>query len=149
MTARHLLAIFCLAVLPPAAAAEHAVIDLRVSRLCPATDPDPKSLSANADTEPPAGGRNPRPLLKVKLNEPLEFQFILINNYPHGDKKNVAVRFFIVRQEKPRQKTVPDHEGSVAAGSFTMNFKPNCRVSATSLFHSQGGRFLPRPRRDR
>ena len=149
MTARHLLAIFCLAVLPPAAAAEHAVIDLRVSRLCPATDPDPKSLSANADTEPPAGGRNPRPLLKVKLNEPLEFQFILINNYPHGDKKNVAVRFFIVRAGKtsPENRARPRRQRRGRQLHHELQTKLPRR--AASLFHSQGGRFLPRPRRDR
>ncbi len=60
---------------------------------------------------------------------------MLTNNYPHGDKKNVSVRFFIVHQGKPRQKTVPDHEaGVVAAGRFNMNFKPNCRVGARVAF---------------
>src|SRR6266446_1518415 len=50
------------------------------------------SVIAHMDTEPPEGGRNPRPLLKVKIKEPLELQFVLTNDYPHGEKKNVTVR---------------------------------------------------------
>jgi hypothetical protein len=119
----------------PAARSEHATIDLRLIR--PTADARVASVetNANADVEPPAGGYTPRPLIKVKVNEPLVLQFFLTNNYPHGAHKDVSVRFFVVREEKARQKKVPDlTKGVVTEGHFKMNFKPKCRVGARVSF---------------
>jgi hypothetical protein len=101
----------------------------------PTTGADGDAVSAAADTEPPAGGRNPRPLAKVSVGEPLALQFVLTNTYPHGVKKDVTVRYFVVRQEKARQKAVPNPaKGAVVAGRFKMNFKPGCRVGSRVTF---------------
>ncbi len=103
--------IFALAVLtawPLAVRAEHADIDLRAIRVDPATGQDKEEVHASADREPPQGGRNPRPLLKVKVNEPLVLQFLFVNTYPHGEKKDVTVRYFVVPETKAGQKTLPD-----------------------------------------
>jgi hypothetical protein len=106
------------------ARAEHATIDLRI------ISPNDEK-AAIADQEPPLGGVIPRPLMKVRAGDPLVLQFILENIYPHGELKDVTVRYFIVRAEKAGQKEVPSlKNGVVTEGSFTLHFKPKCRVGA-------------------
>jgi hypothetical protein len=119
---------------PLAARAEHARIDLKVIHLDSQSDSG-EDVSATVDTDPPTGGRNPRPLAKATAGEPLALQFFLTNTYPHGVIKNVTVRYYVVREEKRGQKAVPDlKKGTVAGGQFTMNFKPNCRVGSRVNF---------------
>ncbi len=130
MKARLLLALLAAAAWQGAARAEHATIDLRAMRIDPATGQSAEEAAAHADQEPPPGGVNPRPLLKARANEPLVLQFILTNTYPHGDVKDVTVQYFVVREEKAGQKAVPDPAHAALKGSFTMNFKPKCRVGA-------------------
>ena len=91
--------------------------------------------SASADTEPPQGGLHERSLFKARTNQPLVLQFFLTNRYPHGEKRAVRVRYFIVRESKARQKEVPDwRHGSVTDGCFTLNMKPKARVGARVAF---------------
>jgi hypothetical protein len=119
----------------PLARSEHAAIDLRVARVHPQTGKVLKEVTAGADREPPTGGRNQRPLFKVKAGEPLVVQFILTNKYPHGVRKDVVVRYFVVREGKARQKTRPVlTTGVVTQGRFHMNFKPKSRVGARVRF---------------
>jgi hypothetical protein len=128
-------ALLCLAAYPPAARAEHANIDLKVFRLDPSSGMTVEEASASADQEPPAGGVQPRPLFKVKANEPLVLQFILVNTYPHGVNKNVTVRYFVVREHAPRQKELPNlTDGVVTQGKFLLDFRPKCRVGARVAF---------------
>jgi hypothetical protein len=135
MTRRLLLALAALALLPLAARAEHAAIDLRLIRTDAATGQEVDETTAHADQEPPAGGVNPRPLAKVKVGEPLVLQWILTNNYPHGENKDVVVHYYVVREEKPGVKQLPNlTPGTVTEGRFTMNFKPKCRVGARVAF---------------
>jgi hypothetical protein len=141
-----LLALGALALWPLPARTEHARIDLRVIRLDVKTGQNRDEVSAAADVEPPLGGLNPRPLFKVKAAEPLALQFVLTNTYPHGVKKGVTVRYFVAREAKLRQKTLPDlTRGVVTQGEFTMDFKPGCRVGARVLFTiKQPGAYLIR-----
>lgn len=119
--------------------AEHAVIDLHV------TSPDGET-SAGSDQEPPAGGVNPRPLMKVRAGDPLVLQFILTNVYPHGHLKDVKVRYFIVRVDKIRQVDLPSlDDGAVVRGEVVMNFKPKCKVGARVRFRvAEPGVYLVR-----
>ncbi len=127
-----LLAVSCL-VKP--ARAEHANIDLRIILRDPATARQKEEVTATALQEPPGENVSQRPQIKVKTNEPLALQFILTNTYPHGEKKDVIVRYFVVREAKPRQKAVPDlREGVVTQGRFRLNYKPKCRVGALQNF---------------
>lgn len=146
MRCRVLFALLALAALPLAARAEHANIDLRLVRIDPDTGGSIEETTATADQEPPAGGVNPRPLAKVKAGEPLVLQFFLTNTYPHGEIKDVGVRYCVVREEKPRQKLLPDlSRGTVVEGKFKMNFKPKCRVGARVAFTiKQPGTYLLR-----
>jgi hypothetical protein len=130
-----LLALCCVMVWPLVASAEHANITLRVMRVTQESGKPLDEVTSSADEEPPLGGVIPRPLFKVKAGEPLIFQFILTNIYPHGNLKNVVVRYYVVREEKAGQKTVPDRKnGTVTQGQFKMNFKPKCRVGARVAF---------------
>jgi hypothetical protein len=132
-----LLGLACLVVLSQAKLtfAEHARIQLTIAQLDAKTGEARAKATAAADTDPPAGGLNPRPLIKVKVNEPLVLQFVLTNTYPHMVREGVTVRYFLVREEKAGQKTVPyvGKEG-VPQGRFKMNFKPRCRVGARVRF---------------
>ncbi len=114
--------------------AEHARINLRVGHLNPETGQMSDDTHAAADTEPPLGGLNPRPVAQARVNEPLVVEFFLDNTYPHGEKKDVTVRYAVVREEKVGQKTLPDLSAGVVSGKFTLNFKPKCRVGARVAF---------------
>jgi hypothetical protein len=106
------------AILTRAANAEHAKIELVV-----ATQRD--QVTAHVDQTPPEWGKNPRPVLKARTNEPIRIQFLLTNVYPHKTLENVVVHFFIVRESKPGQQELPDLKGDVILESaFEMDFKP-------------------------
>jgi hypothetical protein len=129
-----LIAVACGA-LPLAARAEHANINLRILRVDADASKALGEAKAVADEEPPDGGINPRPICKVKVNEPLVLQFILTNAYPHGELKDVTVRYYVVRQDKVGQKKLPDlTKGTVTQGSFNLNLKPKARVGARAAF---------------
>src|SRR5437868_7553090 len=119
--------------------AEHAKIQLDV-----ATPRD--QVAAYMDQTPPEWGKNPRPVLKAKVNEPIRVQFLLTNVYPHKTLENVVVHFFIVRQEKPGQKELPDLKGDVVLESaFDMDFKPGGKAGQrTSIKIDTPGAYLVR-----
>ena len=141
-----LFACLALAAWPLSARAEHARIDLELIHIDPTTGADGDSVSSTADTEPPAGGFNPRPVAKVRAGEPLVLQFVLTNKYPHGILKDVTVRCYVVREDKLGQKELPDlTKGTVTDGKFMMNFKPDCRVGARVAFKiAEPGAYLLR-----
>jgi hypothetical protein len=129
------LAAIVLLLAPTATIAEHANIELTVSRLDRATGAVKGEVSSSADAEPPAGGHNPRPLLKVKAGEPLVLQFFFTNTYPHGDLKGATVSYFVVREDKLRQTNVADlSRGVITQGRFTLNFKPKGRAGTRVRF---------------
>ena len=124
-----------LAALPLAASAEHAKINLRVLRVDAQSGKTTDEATAASDEEPPAGGVNPRPVFKTKIDEPLLLQFIITNVYPHGELKDVTIRYFLVRQDKVGQKKLPDLEkGTITQGRFVLNLKPKARVGARVAF---------------
>jgi len=124
-----------LAALPMAANAEHASINLRVLRIDAESGKTTDEAKAAADEEPPAGGVNPRPVFKAKVNEPLILQFFLTNAYPHGELKNVSVRYFVARQDKLGQKKLPDaQKGTITQGRFVLNLKAKAKVGARVAF---------------
>ena len=84
--------------------AEHAKINLEVATLH-------NNVSAFADQTPPQWGKNPRPILTAKVNEPLRIQFLITNVYPHKTLENVVVHFYIARQKKSWAKRTPRLEG--------------------------------------
>ena len=121
--------------MPLAAHAEHANIKLRVFRVEEASGKALEEAAAVSDEEPPLGGINPRPVFKTKINDPLVMQFILANAYPHGELKDVTVRYFVARVDKLGQKKLPDlTKGTVTEGRFNMNLKPKARVGARVAF---------------
>jgi hypothetical protein len=117
------------------AQAEHAIISLKVFHYNPQSLALENQAEATMDHDPPMGGLNPRPLLKSKAGEPLVMQFFFTNTYPHKDIKDAAVRYFVVREEKPNQKQLPDLSKDVVTdGKFSLNFKPQGKVGARLAF---------------
>jgi hypothetical protein len=115
--------------------AEHAAIKLRVFRVEAESGKTLDEANAVADEEPPAGGINPRAVFKVKSGDPLVMQFILTNAYPHGELKDVTVRYFVARIDKVGQKKLPDlQRGTITEGRFNLNLKPKARVGARVAF---------------
>src|SRR5205807_2625619 len=84
---------------PLPAWAEHARIDLQVSQFDAASGRT-KRANAFAGQEPPPGGNQARPLLKVKAGEALVLQFLFDNLYPHKVIPEARVRYFVVPVEK-------------------------------------------------
>ncbi len=134
-----LLPLFLFAATASFARGEHATIDLLV------IGPGGRQ-EAFADREPPPGGLNPRPHFTVKSGTPLVLQFILTNNYPHGETAGVIVRYFVVRTTGLGVKQTPDlKQGAVTQGTVELNFKPNDRVGARLKFRvDQPGFYLVR-----
>ncbi len=87
--------------------------------------------TAFVDQTPPASGKNPRPVIKVRAGEPVKVQFMLTNVYPHKTLENVVVHFFIAREQKVGQKDLPDLNGDVVLESaFEIDLKPGAKVGS-------------------
>jgi hypothetical protein len=121
------------------ARAEHAKIQLDVS-----TRHD--QVTAFVDQTPPAWGKNPRPVLKARTNEPIRIQFLFTNVYPHKTLEDVVVHFFVVRQGKAGQKEIPElKEEVVLESAFEMDFKPGSKAGQrTTLKIDTPGAYLVR-----
>jgi hypothetical protein len=119
--------------------AEHAKINLDVSV-------GRESITAHVDQTPPDSGKNPRQVLKAKVNEPIRIQYVLTNVYPHKTLENVVVHFFVVRENKVGQKELPDLKGDVVLESaFDMDFKPGAKAGCrTTLKIDTPGVYLIR-----
>jgi hypothetical protein len=122
-----------------AARAEHAKIELNVVG-------HRDQATAYVDQTPPEWGKNSRPVLKVRPNEPVRIQYMFTNVYPHKTLENVVVHFFIVREAKAGQKEIPDLKGDVVLESaFDMDFKPGGKAGQrTTLKIAEPGAYLIR-----
>jgi hypothetical protein len=106
--------------------AEHAKINLEVS-----TGRD--NVAAFVDQTPPDWGKNPRPVIKARTNEPIRINYQFTNVYPHKTLENVVVHFFIARQQKVGQKELPEVKGDVVMETaFDMDFKPGSKAGQRS-----------------
>ncbi len=106
--------------------AEHAKINLDVAT-------GGNSVSAFVDQTPPEWGKNPRRVIRAKVNDPIRINFLLTNVYPHKTLENVVVHFFIARQQKVGQKELPDLKGDVVTETaFDMDFKPGSKAGQRS-----------------
>lgn len=121
------------------ARAEHAKISLDVSTA------DDKQ-TAFVDQTPPESGKNPRPVLKAKVGEPIRIEWMMTNVYPHKTLENVVVHFYVARIAKVGQKDLPDLQGEVVLESaFDMDFKPGAKAGQrSSLRINSPGVYLVR-----
>src|SRR5271170_924772 len=104
------------------ASAEHAKINLEVTV-------GRETATAHVDQTPPDSGKNPRPVVKAKVNERIKINYLLTNVYPHKTLENVVVHFYVARQNKVGQKELPDLKGDVILESaFDMDFKPGSKA---------------------
>ena len=125
--------------LPSPLRAEHAKINLDVST-------GQSQETAFVDQTPPASGKNPRPVIKAKVGDPIKIQWILTNVYPHKTLENVVVHFYVARQDKVGQKELPDLSGDVVIETAAeMDFKPGAKTGArTTLKVDKPGFYLVR-----
>jgi hypothetical protein len=107
-----------LAMVSPPARGEHAKITLDVA--APGSQ-----QTAFMDQTPPEWGKNPRPVVKAKVGDPIKIQWTFINVYPHKTLENVVVHFFVAREAKAGQKELPELTDQVVLETaFDMDFKP-------------------------
>lgn len=119
--------------------AEHAKINLDV--VVPGDQ-----QTAFVDQTPPESGKNPRPVIKAKVGDPIKVQWLFTNTYPHKTLANVVVHFFVAREDKAGQKELPDLRGDVVLETaFDMDFKPGTKAGARSTFQIDApGTYLVR-----
>ena len=111
--------------------------------------PGGNNVSAFVDQTPPEWGKNPRPVIKAKVNEPIRINYLLTNVYPHKTLENVVVHFFIARQKKVGQKELPDLKGDVVMETaFDMDFKPGSKAGQRSTIKIDAPGRLSDPHRD-
>jgi hypothetical protein len=110
----------------PFSQAEHAKINLEVAT-------GGHNVAAYVDQTPPDWGKNPRPVIKAKANEPIRINYVLTNVYPHKTLENVVVHFYIARQGKVGQKELPSLKDDVVIETaFDMDFKPGSKAGQRS-----------------
>jgi hypothetical protein len=110
------------------ARAEHAKIELEVSS-------SRGQVTAHVDQTPPATGKNPRPVLRVRVNERVRVRWMFTNVYPHKTLENVVLHFYVVREDRAGQKTLPDMSNDEAAEVQTaleMTFRPGTKAGQKS-----------------
>ncbi len=82
-----------------------------------------------ADQSPPAMGVNPRPVLQARAGQPITVQFIMTNVYPHGVIPNAGIRYYVVKEDAPGQRTLPAVDGNaISQGTFDLDLKPKARI---------------------
>ena len=119
--------------------AEHAKINLDVIA------PNGQQ-TAFVDQTPPASGKNPRPVLKAKVGDPIKVNWMLTNVYPHKTLENVVVHFFVVKVNKVGSKDAPDLNGEmVTETAFEMDFKPGAKAGQKNVLKiTEPGVYLVR-----
>ncbi len=128
------------ALLARRAAAEHFEIAMKAQI-------GQRLVEASADTTPPIGGVNPRPVMQLKTGEAVQITWKLKSNFPHGTMKGVTIHFFVVREKDLRQKPVPDPAGpaGVLDNRFVMDFSPTASASGSLKFSlPEPGNYLVR-----
>lgn len=123
------------------ARAEHAKINLEVTA-------SGKQVAAYVDQTPPEHGKNPRPVIKVTVGQPIKIQWMLTNVYPHKTLENVVVHFYVAREYKVGQKPTPDlsvEANVVLESAFEMDFKPGAKAGTrNTLKIDKPGAYLVR-----
>ena len=101
------------------------------------------------DQTPPDSGKNPRPVLKAKVNEKIRIEYLLTNVYPHKTLENVVVHFYVAHQKKVGQKELPDLKGDVVIETaFDMDFKPGGKAKQRTHAQDRYTGRLSDPHRD-
>jgi hypothetical protein len=118
---------------------EHAKINLDV--IVPG---DQKT--AFVDQTPPPTGKNPRPVIKAKVRDPIKVEWSFTNVYPHKTLENVILHFYVAPVAKVAQKELPKIDDNVVVETaFEMDFKPGARSKARTVIKiDQPGVYMVR-----
>jgi hypothetical protein len=122
-------------------ASEHAKVNLDVSA-------SGEKVTAFVDQTPPEHGKNPRPVIKARVGEPIKIEWTFTNVYPHKTLENVVVHFYVAKEQAVGQKPTPDlsiEENVVLETAFEMDFKPGAKAGArTKIRVDKPGTYLIR-----
>jgi len=128
-------------VLTTTARAEHAKITLEVTA-------KGETKTSFMDQTPPDTGKNPRPIVKAKAGETVKIQYMLENIYPHKTLEGVVVHFYVAKQDKVGQKSIPNlnqEENLVIESAIDLTMKPGTKSgSRTNLRIDKPGVYLVR-----
>lgn len=118
---------------------EHAKINLNVE-----TPVD--RATAFVDQTPPAFGKNPRPVVRARVGQPVRVEWLMTNVYPHKTLENVVVHFYVAPQDEVGQEELPElGEDVVVEMAFDMDFKPGANAGArTTIRIDRPGAYLIR-----
>jgi len=97
-----ILPILLIAANPRPGRAEHAKVDLEVANA------SGEQVASFVDQTPPDHGKNPRPVVRAKVGEPIKIRWTFTNVYPHKTLEDVVVHFYVARQGMAGQKEAPD-----------------------------------------
>jgi hypothetical protein len=87
--------------LAPAADASHLAVQLTV-------EGQPRPTRAETDTMPPPSGKKPRPLLRIRRDQPVRLRWSVRNTDRRKKLEKILIHLFLVREETAGQKEVPD-----------------------------------------
>ena len=121
------------------ARAEHFAIDLEVQA-------KGEKATAHAVTLGPGQKTKSRPILRLKAGERVHAKWVMTNTHPKSSFKDVLVHFFVVKEDKVGQQTVPKLGKTVQAESaLTMDFGPGDKTRGELSFVIDGpGPYLLR-----
>jgi hypothetical protein len=122
------------------AAAEHARITLKI-------EGPGGAETAFVDQTPPASGKNPRPVARVRAGQLVRYEYLLTNVYPHKTLEGVVVHFFVAPIEAPGQAELPDPtgEGTLLETAFDLDLGPGRNVGGRGRFTAERpGTYLVR-----
>jgi hypothetical protein len=108
--------------LAPAARASHLAVQVTV-------EGQPRQTRAETDTMPPPYGKRPRPLLRVRRDQPVRFRWSVRNTDRRKKVEKLLIHLFLVRQARAGQKEVPDpQKGAVWGTAFGTALDPGCET---------------------
>src|SRR5690349_21660786 len=82
------------------ALASHLIIDLTV-------EGNPSAAHAGTDTMPPANGKSARPVVHMRVGDPVRLRWRVKNSQPHKKLEKLLVHLFVVPEAQAGQKDVP------------------------------------------
>src|SRR5436305_14913116 len=98
-----------------------------------------------ADRSPPPEGTRTRPVVRLKAGQPLQVRWF-VKNAGSALLHDLVVHFFVAREERAGQKTVPDpRRGTVAENAFAIELAPGASTHGSlQLPISEAGFYLVR-----
>ncbi|GIW86545.1 MAG: hypothetical protein KatS3mg108_0869 [Isosphaeraceae bacterium] len=95
-----------------------------------------EQATAYVDQTPPPSGKNPRPVVHARVNEPIRVEYLFTNVYPNRVIRDVVVHFYVARIEAEGQKSLPELNDAVVVleTALDMDFRPGGHAGGRTTF---------------